>query len=813
MKHARRGDGVAQLQILGDEFHVEHAATAILDVPELVAGKLLGDAAAHVQHLGGELGGLARAREDLAQHRADALRETRRAADHAGAGQRHVLPGPGVLELIAAEAFDAGGDGALVAGGTQAHVDLEQPALAGRRGDAIDEALRQARIVVDRGERLRAVGGAAVPGLLRGFACGHVIHEDEIDIGGDGQLAAAELAEGDDGDAVAGQAAMLARELLFDRWLEGGDGGVRDVGERGAGGFGVRDVAQHAHADLELAILGPAAHDVQHVLEVVGLAQRLRQFRAQGFRRRQRVEEAARQHRLQQIGVTAQMVSQARRAAHDLRDQVEQAGIGVEQREQLHPGRQMAEELVEAGEGDIGMGGARQRFQQLRRDLRQQLAGACAAHGAVAAVMPAADHLGNGGAVGKAQAADGGDRLRVIVGAGEDEVAGPAQRRRLLEQVGIVVLDVAEVPEHRRGERLGGRKAGEAGEGVEFRPGRGQGLGLAVVHHLQAMLDLAQEAIGGDHVVGRALGHAAGIDERVDGGAGGGLAQRRVAAAPDQLLGLGEELDLADAAAAELDVVAADGDVAVALDGMDLALDRMDVLDGCEVQMLAPDERPQAAQEQLAGGDVAADGARLNHGRALPVLTHALVVGLGRDHREGERRRGRIRSQPQVGAEDIPIVGALLQDPQEIARQAHEEILQGAAAAIVDLVAVIEHDEIDVAGVVELAGAELAHGEDDEPGLARGFSGLRQVQVAGLGGPPQQMGDRGADAGVGEGAERAGDPFERPLAPDVGERDEKRGTAAGDAQGLHDPLAVALDGAGPVNLVHQFAEDSVDSMG
>ena len=222
----------------------------------------------------------------------------------------------------------------------------------------------------------------------------------------------------------------------------------------------------------------------------------------------------------------------------------------------------------------------------------------------------------------------------------------------------------------------------------------------------------------------------------VDGDAGGGLAQRRVAAAPDQLLGLGEELDLADAAAAELDVVAADGDVAVALDGVDLALDRMDVLDGREIQMLAPDERPEPTQEQLAGGDVAGHGARLDHGRALPVLAHALVVGFGRDHREGERRRGGIGAQPQVGAEDVAVLGAILQDAQEIARQADEEILQGTAAAIVDLVAVIEDDEVDVAGVVELAGAELAHGEDDEAGLARRLRRLWQIQIAGLGRPP-----------------------------------------------------------------------------
>ena len=65
-------------------------------------------------------------------------------------------------------------------------------------------------------------------------------------------------------------------------------------------------------------------------------------------------------------------------------------------------------------------------------------------------------------------------------------------------------------------------------------------------------------------------------------------------AAPDQLLGLGEEFDLADAAAAELDVVAADGDVAMALDRVDLALDRVDVLDGGEVEVTAPDERAQS---------------------------------------------------------------------------------------------------------------------------------------------------------------------------------------------------------------------------
>ena len=88
-------------------------------------------------------------------------------------------------------------------------------------------------------------------------------------------------------------------------------------------------------------------------------------------------------------------------------------------------------------------------------------------------------------------------------------------------------------------------------------------------------------------------------------------AQLRMAAAGDELLGLHEELDLADAAAAELDVVALDRDVLVAAIGVDLPLHRLDVGDRGEVEILAPDERRQLAQDRLAGRDVAGAGRAL----------------------------------------------------------------------------------------------------------------------------------------------------------------------------------------------------------
>ena len=66
--------------------------------------------------------------------------------------------------------------------------------------------------------------------------------------------------------------------------------------------------------------------------------------------------------------------------------------------------------------------------------------------------------------------------------------------------------------------------------------------------------------------------------------------------AGDELLGLGEELDLADAAAAELDVVALDRDLVVTAIGVDLPLHRVDVGDRGEIEIFAPDEGRELAR-------------------------------------------------------------------------------------------------------------------------------------------------------------------------------------------------------------------------
>ena len=79
-----------------------------------------------------------------------------RPGDDAGAGQREVLPGPGLLGLVAAEGGERGRDRAGPAGGAQAHVDLVEDALGHRRGQGGDQRLGQAGVVDGDGERAPA---------------------------------------------------------------------------------------------------------------------------------------------------------------------------------------------------------------------------------------------------------------------------------------------------------------------------------------------------------------------------------------------------------------------------------------------------------------------------------------------------------------------------------------------------------------------------------------------------------------------------------------------------------------------------------
>ena len=278
----------------------------------------------------------------------------------------------------------------------------------------------------------------------------------------------------------------------------------------------------------------------------------------------------------------------------------------------------------------------------------------------------------------------------------------------------------------------------------------------------------------------------AGGGQAGQGLAGLGHAERRVAPAPDQLQGLHQELDLADAAPTELDVVAGKRDRLAAAIGVDLPLDRMDILDRREVEMPAPDERPDPPQEPVARRLVASRRPGPDHGRALPVLADTAIVGFGAGDRDGQRRGPRVRPQAQIGAEHETVAGAVPQDGDEVLGQADKTALHAVAPGVEDSFVVVQNDKVYVAGIIEFAGPELAHGEDDEAAVALRLVGRVRGDEAVGGGLAQQMSDRVPEYHVGEVAQGAGRPLERPCPRKVRQGHGEGDPASGDSQLPHD---------------------------
>ena len=137
--------------------------------------------------------------------------------------------------------------------------------------------------------------------------------------------------------------------------------------------------------------------------------------------------------------------------------------------------------------------------------------------------------------------------------------------------------------------------------------------------------------------------------------------QGRIAAAKDQLLGLDVELNLANAASAQLEIGPLGGQPIIDLVDVDLPLDRMDVSNGGKIEVLAPDKARQLLKKALAQRHVPGHGAGLDKGCPLPVLADGLVIVEGCSHGHGGRGRARIGTQAQIDPKDIALCRALLQ--------------------------------------------------------------------------------------------------------------------------------------------------------
>ena len=147
--------------------------------------------------------------------------------------------------------------------------------------------------------------------------------------------------------------------------------------------------------------------------------------------------------------------------------------------------------------------------------------------------------------------------------------------------------------------------------------------------------------------------------------------------------------------------------------------------------------------------------------------------------------RAGIGPQAQVDTEDIAVRRALLDDAGDLLRELDEEAGGFADAGGLGHLRIEEDDDVDIGGVVQLAGAMLAERQYDEARALAGIARIGKLDPAEAGGLMQRMLAGELHRDVGSGAEGRSYRLDRPDAADIGERDQERHRLAEAPQFAH----------------------------
>src|SRR5262245_57195286 len=233
-------------------------------------------------------------------------------------------------------------------------------------------------------------------------------------------------------------------------------------------------------------------------------------------------------------------------------------------------------------------------------------------------------------------------------------------------------------------------------------------LRLLVGNHLQAVLNCAQKKIRTAQVGNRLAGNPALFAEFIEHIERPPAPQTRPLAAKDQLLGLDKKFYLPNAAAPEFKVVTRHGNFFVAANRVNLALHRRNVRDRGVIKIFPPDKGREFGKKTRAERNVASDGPCFDQSRPLPVLAKVLIVGVGSGQRDCDRRRARIGTKPQIDAQNIAVGRPFLKQSDKSLGDTDKERCGCNRAGNGRAIRIEKDNNIDVARIIELAGAKLS---------------------------------------------------------------------------------------------------------
>ena len=205
--------------------------------------------------------------------------------------------------------------------------------------------------------------------------------------------------------------------------------------------------------------------------------------------------------------------------------------------------------------------------------------------------------------------------------------------------------------------------------------------------------------------------------------------------------------------------------------------DRLGLADRAEIERAAPDEGMDRLEEIAAERAIAGGLAGANEGGPLPRQRGGFVIADRRIDRQGDRSHIRRRPKPQVDAKGIAFLGPFLKQLDKPLPDPERRLAGILARAPRQRFRVVEKDEIDVGGIIELVSAQLAERDHGEAAGRRvggplgENSGQRPVQRTPgkrrkLGRhPPSEDAGQVADTERQRAARSAGSPPSRPPLP------------------------------------------------
>ena len=240
----------------------------------------------------------------------------------------------------------------------------------------------------------------------------------------------------------------------------------------------------------------------------------------------------------------------------------------------------------------------------------------------------------------------------------------------------------------------------------------GQGVGPAEAVQLQQVFGAAQEPVGGGQFVRVGAADVPARSQRRQRRQRRGRAQRLVGAPVHQLQELDGELDVPQPAGAELQL-------APGLPGgqrlLHPAAHGLGVLDEVLAARRLPDQRGERIGVGLAEGHIARHRPGLEQRLELPGLRPALVVSPVAGQGADQRALTALGPEVRVDGEDAALGGGPGADADQARGQAagggqRRGLVPGSVSGRFG-----DEDHVDVAGVVQLAGAALTHGHHGQP--------------------------------------------------------------------------------------------------